>query len=280
MPQNKLGNGPLVALVLGITVVSISGFGEHSPILRLSVMFVALATWLAIEAYSRQITRLADAWEQFMAPAMAKSRTTMSGVILFTSAYIVLSTYLSSHGDRVQPTTGEQLAFLISGLSLLWFSLEMINLKQNLDVSRPAGKSPVPETFPGGYLFHNLQRLAGEGASAEALLEVARGFSTDSEWLQMCRAIIARNMPESALSLLGTQSFGWYGDDVWIEWGNAETKVLYERLVRATGLTNPTHQQLLAVIDDTFDNPSERMLCVKAIRAHLPQADQCAAEVA
>lgn len=279
MPQNKLGNGPLVALVLGTAMVSISGFGEHSPLLRLSVMFVALATWLAIEAYSRQITRLAYAWEQFLAPAMAKSRTTMSGVILFTSAYIMLSTYFN-HGDRVRASTGVQLAFLISGLSFLWFSLEMINLKQNLELSRPAAKSPVPESFPGGYLFQNLKRLAGESASADAMLEVARGFSTDSEWLHMCRAIIARNMPESALSLLGTQSFGWYGDDVWIDWGDAETKVLYERLVRATGLTNPTRQQLLAVVDDTFDNPAERMLCVKAIRAHLPQADECGAEAA
>ncbi|MEN9328725.1 MAG: hypothetical protein RI947_1533, partial [Candidatus Parcubacteria bacterium] len=109
------------------------------------------------------------------------------------------------------------------------------------------GLPDLPERFPMGNIFANLRALAGAEASDRDLLSVAREFSADEEWLGLCRHLIAQNLPESGIAaeMIGQPNpFDFATADFGYTESNEHTR-LFDRLLKETGQSHPTAEQLM-----------------------------------
>lgn len=230
-------------IIIAILLMQATGYGVESRSAQISVVLVAIAAYLANEFYGRKFDQLADLWESFVAVSNRRRRMSYAAVTFATSLYIYI---------QINFRTADMLAEMALSVGLvfggLWLLIEAVSMTMDPRyVQVDLGIPELPERFPLGNVFANLRALAGAEATDRDLLSVAREFSADEQWLNLCRHLIAQNLPDSGIAaeLIGQPNVFAFADaNFGYEESNEHTK-LYDRLLKETGEERPTETQLM-----------------------------------
>lgn len=230
-------------IVVAALIIQITGYGLENRIARISVILVAIAAYLANELYARNFGQLSDMCARFAAPANRRRRMSYAAVAVATSLYIIIQFNFKAPDF----TSAFAISVGLFGCGI-WLVIEAISMNiEPRHVEIDLGLPDLPERFPMGNIFANLRALAGAEASDRDLLSVAREFSADGEWLGLCRHLIAQNLPESGIAaeMIGQPNpFDFATADFGYTESNEHTR-LFDRLLKETGQSHPTAEQLM-----------------------------------
>lgn len=252
------------AIAIAALILQITGYGIESRWEKITVILVAIAAFIAAELYGRSIHQLSDMWGEFTSVRNDRRRLSFAAVLFFTSLFIGIQTNLKA---------GSPLANAAVGLGILggalWLLIETMELSMRPRRVQLDLAPDLPETFPVGPVFANLRAMAGPEATDVQLLALARVFSTSARWVGLCRHLIAVNMPDGgvAAEMIGQPNeFAWAAAEFGYTFENEHTR-LFDRLLKATGKTHPSEDELMAAASSLSNDPQFLQRCAVAVAA-------------
>lgn len=254
-------------IAIAALIIQITGYGVENRVARISVILVAIAAYLANELYARNFGQLSDMFARFAAPANRRRRMSYAAVAFATSLYIIIQFNFKAPDF----TSAFAISVGLFGCGI-WLLIEAISMTMDTRyVQIDCGIPDLPERFPWGNVFANLRAMAGDEASDRDLLSIAREFSDDQQWIDLCRHLISLNLPESDIAtemIDGPHPFAFVTADFSYSMAPTQQSMLYEDLLRRVGTKNPSVEELMNAARKVSQEHVFLKLAYAAIEVH------------